>query len=543
MSRSDTMAQLLRLARLAERSERTGESAPEAIGNQDLHDESRRRLMQGVLVGGATAAAAAVAPQALAAAARLSRETYSRLARTRGVAIVGAGQAGLSCALELARNGVAATAYEASPRVGGRCWSLRGYFPNQVAERGAEFIGASHHTMLGYARMFNLPLEEFSRYPGQSYYHFQGSAYTEAQVAAEFGDFTACIRDDLGKLNFPTADRHAGTDDTFDFMSVDDYLQMYGASGMLRGVIASAYAAEFGAGLDELSAISFLRYVYGDRRSKFAAHGRHSNGQFHVVDGNDRIASAIAQRLPVPVQLGHRLVAVHRLAGGRVRLTFDAGGRHIQREHDVVVLALPFSVLRDVHLDASLELPQWKQQAIASATMGDNSKLMVGFTQPYWYTKHAADGSGSSDRAFLQNTWESNPIKGGRDRAVLTHHAGGALARAMNPLTVQADARAFLGDLEQALPGANAMVRRNRGGEVVAFTQNWSLNPWSKGSYSYPRPGYFTTIAHNEAKPVGNVLFAGEHTSSFYEWQGFLEGAALSGLRAANEACNLMVGR
>ena len=48
-------------------------------------------------------------------------------------------------------------------------------------------------------------------------------------------------------------------------------------------------------------------------------------------------------------------------------------------------------------------------------------------------------------------------------------------------------------------------------------------------------PGYFTTIADNEAKPVGNLYFAGEHTSSFYEFQGFMEGAALSGIRAARE--------
>ena len=48
-------------------------------------------------------------------------------------------------------------------------------------------------------------------------------------------------------------------------------------------------------------------------------------------------------------------------------------------------------------------------------------------------------------------------------------------------------------------------------------------------------PRYFTTIAGNEAKPVGNLYFAGEHTSSFYEFQGFMEGAALSGIRAASE--------
>jgi monoamine oxidase len=33
--------------------------------------------------------------------------------------------------------------------------------------------------------------------------------------------------------------------------------------------------------------------------------------------------------------------------------------------------------------------------------------------------------------------------------------------------------------------------------------------------------------------PADNLLFAGEHTNSFYEWQGFMEGAALSGIAAA----------
>jgi hypothetical protein len=56
-----------------------------------------------------------------------------------------------------------------------------------------------------------------------------------------------------------------------------------------------------------------------------------------------------------------------------------------------------------------------------------------------------------------------------------------------------------------------------------------------KGNYTCNHPGYFTTIADNEAKPVGALHFAGEHTSSFYEFQGFMEGAALSGIRAANE--------
>lgn len=54
-----------------------------------------------------------------------------------------------------------------------------------------------------------------------------------------------------------------------------------------------------------------------------------------------------------------------------------------------------------------------------------------------------------------------------------------------------------------------------------------------KGSYTCYLPGQFTTIAGNEGKSVGNLHFAGEHANSFYEWQGFMEGAVLSGLDAA----------
>jgi monoamine oxidase len=62
----------------------------------------------------------------------------------------------------------------------------------------------------------------------------------------------------------------------------------------------------------------------------------------------------------------------------------------------------------------------------------------------------------------------------------------------------------------------------------------WPKNIWSLASYTCYRPGQFTTIAGNEGKPVGNLYFAGEHCDSFYDQQGFMEGAILSGLAAAD---------
>jgi monoamine oxidase len=97
---------------------------------------------------------------------------------------------------------------------------------------------------------------------------------------------------------------------------------------------------------------------------------------------------------------------------------------------------------------------------------------------------------------------------------------------------VQQAASLFLSDLDLVFPGVNPNVSRP-GGQYVVHREHWPSNPLSLGSYSCYLPGQFTSIAGNEGKPVENVFFAGEHTNSFYEWQGFMEGALLSGITAA----------
>lgn len=49
-----------------------------------------------------------------------------------------------------------------------------------------------------------------------------------------------------------------------------------------------------------------------------------------------------------------------------------------------VVLKVPFTVLRQVELDANLELPLWKRQSIAQLGYGTNAKMMLGFNSRPW---------------------------------------------------------------------------------------------------------------------------------------------------------------
>jgi monoamine oxidase len=535
MSRSDHLHRLQGYLQIALHCEKTGQPTQEAL-DQFRHtaqlNYKRRRLLAAT---GAGIIAASALPHTM-------RTAFAAPSIGSSVAIVGAGLAGLSCGYALAGKGVRADLFEASGRAGGRCYSLHNFFPGQVAERGGEFIDTTHVTMRGYANAFGLTLEDVTKEPGDTAYFFNGQHYTEAQVVEELRAFVPALQADMRKLSPPTADSFTADDKILDYTNLKDYLATRGAGPLIRKVLDVAYTIEYGLDIEQQSCLNLLLFIHADRRAKFRPFGVFSDERFHVVEGNDRIAKGLADSLPGQIAYEHKLVKVRKLADGRIRLTFSNNGKTVETEHYAVVLTLPFSVLRDVELDASLGLPAWKRYAIDNFGYGTNSKMMLGFSGRPWYQLYNSNGSSYSDLVNHQNTWETNAIRATAN-AVLTDYSGGRRGALLNPNNVQAEAARFLQDLDKVYPNASAYTSKDRQGQLRVHLENWSLNPLTKGSYSCNRPGYFTTIANNEAKPVDNLLFAGEHTSSFYEWQGFMEGAALSGVRAAGEALAILRGR
>jgi monoamine oxidase len=61
----------------------------------------------------------------------------------------------------------------------------------------------------------------------------------------------------------------------------------------------------------------------------------------------------------------------------------------------------------------------------------------------------------------------------------------------------------------------------------------WEDQPWSRGGYAFFDPAFDPRWRDALARPHGRVVFAGEHTSR--RWQGYMNGAVESGLRAAAE--------
>jgi monoamine oxidase len=219
---------------------------------------------------------------------------------------------------------------------------------------------------------------------------------------------------------------------------------------------------------------------------------------------------------------------VRKTAAGAIELTLRRGSTAVTATYDAVVLAVPFTVLRGVALHASLALPAWKTLAIQQLGYGTNAKMMVGFNGPFW-AQAGCSGTSYSDLPNHQNTWETNPSAATSQLAVLTDYSSAARGASLDPNNVQREAERFVGDLDRVIPGAAQAVRRDASRRILAHLEHWPSNPNTLGSYTAYRPGQFTTICENEGKPVGNLFFAGEHANSFYWWQGFMEGGALSG--------------
>jgi monoamine oxidase len=508
---------------------------------------NRRGFLRGAGIAGAALATGLASPRARAAVSSDAR-----------IAIIGAGMSGLVCADQLRAAGLSATLYEANSRIGGRISTTR-VFPGQTAELGGELIDNLHKTMLAYANEFGLLKEDLGKAPGEKQFFFGGQLHSEAEVVDEYRQLAPRIRADVKSLSgSPSFYSHNAADVLLDNLSLEDWLESRASDlPLVRNVLAQAYIAEYGLEPSQQSCLNMLLFLHADNSSKFREYGVFSDERYHIVGGNDAIPNAIGSRLPGPVVTGAELVRLSKNAFGEFELYFK--NVSVPEIADAVVMTLPFSVLRTVTLDASLGLSADKLRAIQTLGYGANAKTMIGFEGRPWAD---AGGSGTvyADLPNLQTTWETNYTRAGAT-SVLTDYAGGSRGRALQlppppvgststclnchsgpggfmdiqPYVIDGQVDAFLTDLERVYPGAKARASRDASGMVRVARGHWLPQRYSRGSYTAYLPGQFTSVLGLEGEAAGLLKFAGEHANSFYEWQGFMEGACLSGISAAEQ--------
>lgn len=524
MARTALADLLRRAARLAEQARVSGEPLDEALAREreDRVDRARRRfLRQGAGVSAGLLLAACAPPP------RRSGD------RDDDVVVVGAGIAGLSCAHRLRQAGVGVRLYEAQERVGGRIWSLRGHFADgQVCELGGELVDSGHARMRALAAELSLEFDDLADDPTAAWgdvWFCGGRRYGETEILREFAPLAAAIRRDAGSL--PEAEityAAPGGAEALDRLSMTQWLDRNGASGWLRTLIEVAFTTEMGLDCEQQSALNFLTFI-DPGTERFRVFGD-SDERFHLRGGNDRIVQALGAKLDDAIVAGAALEALRRSADGAYTLSFRRGAGAFQVRARRVVLALPFTTLRRVRLD--VELPPAKRRAIDELGYGSNAKLMIGFDERIWRTRHSSGGSSYSDLP-LQTTWETSRRQPGA-AGLLTNFTGGRHGVEIGRGTPKQQADLAAGQLEAIFPGIAAA----RGGAREARF-HWPSFPWTLGSYACFLPGQWTSLRGAIGERVGELHFAGEHCA--FDNQGFMEGGVESGEAAAQAILGSMV--
>jgi monoamine oxidase len=104
--------------------------------------------------------------------------------------------------------GQAATVYEASDRVGGRSWTLRGAFADgQLVERGGQLIDQGHTALRQLASRLGLQTDNLLQAEAngsEPLYHFDGQPYTYGQATQDLGAIYQKLHGDLSAAGYPT---------------------------------------------------------------------------------------------------------------------------------------------------------------------------------------------------------------------------------------------------------------------------------------------------------------------------------------------------
>jgi monoamine oxidase len=495
---------------------------------------SRREFLRRT---GAVGAAVAVAGPAV-----LARP--ARAAGASRVVIVGGGIAGLAAALRLQDKGVYADVYESSNRLGGRMhsdWTEfgTGFWDNgQQAELCGELIDTNHKTILQLAQRFSLPtIDLLGAQPNgttDTYWIF-GADYPYGQASEDFKPVHNTLQGQVQATSYPTLyNLYTSAGQFFDKMTVYDWITNYvpgGHGSQMGALLNAAYNEEYGAETSDQAALNLI-YLLGFNASpgNFSIYGK-SDERYHIVGGNTKLPLAIAKALPDgSIHTGYRMTSIGLASDGSISLSFDNGST-VKADH--VILCMSFSVLRTLNYKKA-GFDALKQTAITKLGSGINAKLNLQFTSRIW-NSDGSTGSLYTDQPF-QSGWDVTRGQAGAT-GIFVEYPGANVSKSLgqsNPYTTSATnarvttfAQQLLAQMEPIFPG----ITKRWNGKAMLSTP--FTDPNFLCSYSYWKPGQYTGFSGYEKARQGNIHFAGEHCSQ--DFQGFMEGGASEGVRAANE--------
>ncbi len=439
--------------------------------------------------------------------------------RDADVMVIGAGLAGLHAARLLEEAGLSVRVLEADNRVGGRVRTFLA-LPERPEGGGAE-VGSYYARVLDEIRRHGIATRRIE-FGGLDYaLHIDGrlvrakdwptSELNRTEEAAR-GVIPPAIESVYarGDTGLPELDSWLTTARNAPDPSLEQAYRRAGASEQsLRFLRLAAQA-------DDLAGQSWL---WNLRQRNASEWGRRSAGSafYQVVGGMSQVPIAMAASLREPPELGTEARALETTPNG-VTVTVRrgrAGARRLRARFAICTVPLP--VLARLPITPSL--PPLQAEAVRSVPLGQGVSVFLRIRRTFWED----DGFGSSlwSDAAAGRAYDWTTPSGRYIWAFLS----GIASRPVRELDDAATARYVLRVLERARPSMKGAV------EPIGV-MNWCRHPWSRGTFSYRRPGQIAKYGNVVAEPHGRLHFAGEHTAVLLPG---LEGAMESGERAALE--------
>jgi len=434
------------------------------------------------------------------------------------VVIVGAGMAGLACALDLREAGADVTLVEAASRPGGRVRTVF-FADGRWVEAGGEWIDTSHdhvHSLLARydLRAIGDGAPWWSREAGwieddQGLRPAVDAWAADEHVVAELARFDELVDAVAAGIADP-ADPAAHPDAAaVDALSVADLFDRAALGPRARFLLDREMAFEYTCRPDEASVLFIAQ-----QRAVMMSGETHGNPvRSQRVDGGlSRLAEAIARDLGDVLRLGEPAVRLEQ--GDRtVRVVTPEG----TVEAGQAVLACSLVPLRRVEVVPSFEGAFGR--GVAELGYGDVVKTFVRSASRPPFVWAVTPRS-------VQRVYDATEDQPGGS-AVLDSYVGGEGARDL--LREAPDERDRVALMRREVA---AMIPSLAPGMGDGLSQAWSQEPYVGGSFSVWNPGHVTAFWRALREPQGRIRLAGEHVATVC---GYVEGAVESGRRVAAE--------
>ena len=296
----------------------------------------------------------------------------------------------------------------------------------------------------------------------------------------------------------------------------------------IRTLVENSIRTEYGVEPEDSSALQLIFNLPTVQEDHVEVVGA-SDETFVVEGGSGQLIQALAQALAGQIQTRMALQRLEAVGSG-FRLGFAT--RQVV-DADMVILAIPFTVLREVEIQVAL--PQRLRRFIQEVDLGANEKVIAGFAERVWRQADGFVKEAWTDLGFSA-VWDATQRQPTREDGALTFFVGGREVEAVQAGSAQEQLEQILPQFARFIPGAEDAAT----GQVVRT--HWTQNRWTRGGYTSFQPGQLTQFgdwlwvesedpAERQEVHVGNLVFAGEHVSD--EFYGFMNGGAQTGRLAA----------